>query len=679
MSALSARSCVILRTVFLLFVLATPFSVANAAVPSNDICAGAIAIPGNGPFPYFAPMVDLTDALDTNDGPPPVCQSNVTRGVWYRITPRLSGFYEFSTCDSVTGTTEEDTVMLIYEAPNGCPGPYTPIACTDDSCRRQSELLVELTGSVRYYILVWQYKPEDGALPTAGSVELRVNRFQPPANESCLSADVLTLDTPVIGSTLLAANDHELADQSCFDGVKNTPVTGDLGDVAYTFVAPEAGDYSFRVSDYAGGNLVLYLAGSCPTVGSPALVTDCLGAGNRSTASTSEEVVCVPLAAFQQVYVIVDEHTVIGRPGEGGGFILEATLCDRESEPNDFPQNANIPVCGLTGTIAHVDDQDFYSLGIPVEGSRVFAMVDGESAWRTDFDLRVTTETDVLEYDRQDNDFLFGNFSPNIAGTPLTGVPSYVSVTFFPTFPFDGAEPYHLYAVVQPPIEVAAVETEPNDVTLLANQSPRNYFSGTLTGPAPSPDVDYFEIQAEAGDLVFLSLDGDPTRDDTPIDASVAFLTADGTSLMEADDPSDRSSTIQTVSFLGATDPYSPGESMVYRVAESGTYYVRVRIGVGASANEDGVGDYLLSIAKNCVQGSSGELVQPNFLSASIVATNVVLSLEGAPGASYRIEASETFGDWSTLGLGTADGTGRFNFEDSDLSGQTRYYRAVWP
>ena len=54
---------------------------------------------------------------------------------------------------------------------------------------------------------------------------------------------------------------------------------------------------------------------------------------------------------------------------------------------------------GIEGTIVPSTESDFFSLGTPSPGSRLFALVDGVAGGSTDFDLRVTTSTDTLEYD----------------------------------------------------------------------------------------------------------------------------------------------------------------------------------------------------------------------------------------------------------------------------------------
>src|SRR4029450_6446319 len=148
-------------------------------------------------------------------------------------------------------------------------------------------------------------------------------------------------------------------------------------------------------------------------------------AANRGSLSTSEEVKCVSLGMGQQVFVFVDENLAT----VGGSFTVEATTCQSESEPNDTPATASLFVNGIEGSINPAGDADFYSIGAPAAGSRIFALVDGVAASADgDFDLRVTSTTDTLEYDHFNNDAAFGSLAPNVAGTLATGTQTFLRV-----------------------------------------------------------------------------------------------------------------------------------------------------------------------------------------------------------------------------------------------------------
>jgi hypothetical protein len=642
---------------------AAPPRTTPLAPPSNDTCGGAVVIPAGGPFPHLtAVTADITDATVTGDPPLPSCQNNVSRSIWYTFNPSTTTQYTISTCTSDgTATTVRDTVMAIYTSSGSCGGPFTEVpsvgistGCGDDECVAedfQAVIATQLNSGTQYYIVVWQF---GGAAPLAGqtAVQLHIGQTIAPVNDNCAGALTLTLDQPLGGTNVAAGNDYQLSGAGCFTGVGQNPTTAAGRDAVYSFTAPSAGNYSFKATNYNSlGNLVLYVATSCPAGSPPVTVGTCLAAANRTNFRSSEEVSCVALSSGQQVFVFVDDGLA---SSEGSSFTIEVNLCTREAESNNTPATANALACGIEGSITPIGDADFYSLGTPASGSRVFALVDGVAGNGTDFDLRVTTTTDTLEYDDSNNDAQFGSFSPNVAGTPLSGLPSFIRVSYLDP---DVIEPYRLYAVVQPPSASAASETEPNNTFLTANSATGNYFSGSLVGPAPSTDVDFFSFTANAGDLIFLSLDGDPLRNGTPINAALELIAGDGTTtLIAVNDSGPTSSTAVGVG-LTAITPFSPAEGLVFRATTTGTFYARVSIGTIFSSV--GAGDYLLSISRNCFAGTTPTigtigLYDPTpsafFLKNSNSAGPADLVFPYGPGASGWTPIA---GDWNGDGVDT--------------------------
>jgi uncharacterized repeat protein (TIGR01451 family) len=266
---------------------------------------------------------------------------------------------------------------------------------------------------------------------------------------------------------------------------------------------------------------------------------------------------------------------------------------------------------------------------MPTSGSRVFAMVDGSAGNSTDFDLRVVTGTDTLEYDDFNNDVSFGSASPNVSGSLLTGAVSFVRVSHYS--PFARAEPYRLYASVQPPVWSATQEVEPDDTLASATVGANEYYSGSLSGTA---DVDIFSFAAVAGELVQIGLDLDPLRDGTPFNGSLALLDAAGATLLLVNDPSSGSSIVPGTGSLTASTPYAPGEAMVFRARATGTYYAKVAWSGGTP------GDYLLSIAHDCRVGPPTDLavtqsdVPDPAVPGGTVAYSIVVTNRGARPAS---------------------------------------------
>ncbi len=630
--------------------------------PPNDRCSGAQTIPGAGPFPYLAPPVaDIGAAGIAGDPPPPSCQSNVSRSIWHAFTPSASGSYSFSVCaDAPTGTTVNDTVMAIYASNGVCSG-LAELAggCDDDSCSlegTQSVLSgVSLTGGETYYVVVWKY---DQHPPAGGdtAVQVRVTQVLGPGNDACGTAIPLELDSAAGGTTASSVNDYQVhSGGACFVGVGQTATTAPGGDVVYRFTAPQAGRYSFRVAGYdQTKNAVVYAASDCPAGPGPATIGACLAAANRNTTNPAEEVDCLTLAAAQTAYVYVDETSVTA----GSGFMVTATQCDRETEPNGTPAAADLPACGLEGSIDPAGDADVFALGTPSSGSRVFAVVDGAAATNNaDLDLRVTTAADTLEYDDNNNDVAYGGQSANTSGTPLAGAASYVRVNHFSAT--SRTEPYRLYASVQPPAAGATPESEPNDGIAAATAGASCYFSGSLGGMA---DVDVFSFTAAAGDLVGLGLDLDPGRDNTPFNGALALLDATGATLVAVNDGAATSSTTSGAGSLTVKTPNSPGEAIVHRIRAGGTYYARV-------AHESGTpGDYLLSITKECRIGpptdlavSQTDAADPVAPGGSVAYTILVENLGSHPSTLTRLADDLPAG--STLmsavpGQGSCSGTG---------------------
>src|ERR1051325_4072828 len=409
----------------------------SAAAPPNDHCAGAEVIPGAGPFPYWTATSDIAEATAVEDGSyyPSCGFAGLGRTVWYRFTPDTSAKFSISTCsEDLTATTVYDSLIAIYTSSGGCAGPFVEQFCNDDACGfdgYQSRITAALVGGMTYYLVVWAYdSPPDHA---GTALQLRIDRMLPPPNDTCATATPLTLNIPANGTTVGAFDDYELGSTNCFTGIaqSGSPALG--RDVVYSFTAPAAGNYSFKVYDYAssGRNLVIYATSSCPAGPPPSIVTSCLAAANRSSASSAEEIVCLPMTAGQQVFLIVDENV----PTDGSTFTVEVTTCIRETEPNDDFATASALACGIEGSITNNglnQDLDLYTLGAPAAGSRVFALVDGVAASNQgngqDFDLRVLTGTAILEFDENANSPPFGNGSPNIAGTVLNGDPAYLLV-----------------------------------------------------------------------------------------------------------------------------------------------------------------------------------------------------------------------------------------------------------
>jgi hypothetical protein len=652
--------------VFWLLLLVMTMSVQGVtAAPANDSCGGAIIIPGTGPFPYLSPsVVNIESATTTGDPSPPgeFYPTRVIRGVWYRFTPVVSASYTLATCAGPDATaTTADTVIAIYTSAAGCSGPFVALGDADDeSCSPQSLLTRQLLADTTYYLLVWKFC-ENCSEDDLNDVQVRVTATLPPPNDTCGNAMPVSLNIPVEGTTVGANDNYQLANTNAFGGINQIPSSAPGRDVVYRFTAPETANYSFKVTGYdLLQDVVLAIAASCPA--GNASLQNVLGAANRSQVSSAEEVLCLGLTAGQQVFVLVDD-TANGNAGSR--FVLTVTHCEREREPNDSPVDAAPLACGIEGSLFPLTDRDFFALGKFPAGWRAFALVDGEAARNANFDLRLTTYGDTVEFDDDNNDISFGAASPNLAGTPLTGTNSFLFVNYH--LPQE-AEPYRVYAVVQPPATAAAPEVEPNDSTAEANSAEQNYFRGRLSGASPSTDVDVYAFSVVEGDLIFLSLDGDPFRTNAPINARLELLDASGTPVASVNDIafSSQGGTNIVPGTLLATTPSAPGESLVYRSGIEGTFFARVSISPTA-AGSAGAGDYLLSISRNCAIGSEGVNHSPALSEVALTAPVYAGVRTTLKGTIWELDT----GDSLTLTIRWGDGTtnvvsydmpGRFDF-----------------
>jgi uncharacterized repeat protein (TIGR01451 family) len=602
------------------------------AVPANDQCAGAEVAPGSGPFAYLTAATDITDATTTGDPSSSTCADlpSLSRSVWYKFVPTTTALYTISSClDDYTGTTVPDTVIGVYTGT--CGGSFSQVAngCDEDSCGALDLQAVvrdvQLYSGTTYWIVVWKY----GAAapdPSQSTVQLLISQSLTPSYDTCQSPNVLPSSGIASGTNSLASLDYSISSLSnlCYPGVgQSTPYSAAPGpDTIWSYWPTAPGYYSFRAQVTEGsGNLVLYTtSGNCPPAGAgPFGCSTGMSVANRNTLSSNwvsaEEVFCQYFATTLPIFMFVDQAETYQN---ATGYTIELTPCVREADTpsqsnlNDTPATAGALACGTGGSIGVAGDKDFFTLGTPPAGSTLFAMADGVPAGPNNrFDLRVTTAADTLEYDTGNNSPAFGDYSSNVAGTRLTGVASYLRVNY--NGDATAAEPYRLYAVVQPPGggaygTSATPETEPNNTAATANASGSMYFSGSTTGSDP----DLYRFCAAEGDLIFLGMDGSPARDGVAFNPTVFLFDQGGGKLINADyslggiyyfdDPGCTASTTSGAGSLTATTPYSPAEAATWRARYTGAYYAGARGGSAGAGTPNG--NYLLSIAVNCKSGS---------------------------------------------------------------------------
>ncbi len=143
--------------------------------PANDNCAAATVINGVGTFAFdnsAATTDGVADSLCNFFG-----TQQIDRDVWYRWTPATTGSHTISLC----GGTSVDTKMALY-AGGSCP-VGTALACADDSCQLQTELVASVTAGQPYMLRVGVYP---GAAGGTGNFVISsgggTNECTPPSN-----------------------------------------------------------------------------------------------------------------------------------------------------------------------------------------------------------------------------------------------------------------------------------------------------------------------------------------------------------------------------------------------------------------------------------------------------------------------------------------------------------------
>jgi uncharacterized repeat protein (TIGR01451 family) len=626
------------------------------AASANDLCSGAQIIPSAGPFPYLTTVVNIAENTNAGDPPAPTCAlgGNAANGAaWYSFTPAISGVYTFNDCvTQAPGTTHDDTIIAIYSSSTSdCSGTLTQLGCGDDLCTTAScaacvsgflsSATAFLNPGQTYFILVWNWAPQ---LPQFGNVQMQVTRTPGAPNDSCLGTVTnVPLNRTVNSTNLGALNDYQISSTACFTGIGNNPIGGTcLGtgrDVVFKFTAPAAGLYSLRARDAvtaASSNLSIYTSNTCPNPGIIGCPGGTVDASNKNPFTSPgwasrEEITCTPLTTGQTIYAIVDECATTA----GGPISIEAEACFPEAEPNDTPATASTGPASfqspVTGRISGAADVDFFNLGTPAAGARIFAYLDADSSYSSlapnpnvmgftgDFDLRVTTSTDTLEFDARDADAENGGESGAISGRAAPGgVPVYLRVNNASAAPpapaiAVGGEPYLVYAAIQPPggglfQTSASIEAnEGTNGTVAGAESAANlYWQG---GFHINTDVDFFRICAATGDMIVGQMDNDPGRNAAvPGRANMQMFSAITSAAIgyAASNPSSAanqsSSALSGAGSLTATTPFTTSEVHAWRAEYDGPHYARLANFAGPVAVAGS--NYLYSVTVNGQTGA---------------------------------------------------------------------------
>jgi len=137
------------------------FTIDPFSGPAGDDCTVPQAIAGSGLF-AFDTTGATTDGI--SDG---ACSEfsapQIHNDLWFRWTPAATGQFRIATC----GLTSLDTKLAVY-ADQACP-PVAPLACSDDACSLQSQVVFSAAGGASYLVRVGSY-----AITSSGAGALEI-------------------------------------------------------------------------------------------------------------------------------------------------------------------------------------------------------------------------------------------------------------------------------------------------------------------------------------------------------------------------------------------------------------------------------------------------------------------------------------------------------------------------
>jgi uncharacterized repeat protein (TIGR01451 family) len=242
-----------------------------------------------------------------------------------------------------------------------------------------------------------------------------------------------------------------------------------------------------------------------------------------------------------------------------------------EAEPNGNAAIAS-PISGnpvkLKGALYPNGDIDFYSFSATA-GSRVYAatMTSGSAGSSTDSQLTLLAADGITTIEFDDDNGSFATLSSSIAGATIpTDGTYFLRVSDF-TAGTTSERSYELYLSVQNGAPTA--ETESNDTPAIANPLPASGWVSGTRSPAAATEQDWYSLNLNAGDTVFLSLDVNPERDGTVWNGRLGFALF-----------GDAANQIVVVDDAGTGDvapiPNNPSEALFMTVKNAGTYFAFV-------------------------------------------------------------------------------------------------------
>ncbi|MFO0833283.1 MAG: hypothetical protein U0637_15735 [Phycisphaerales bacterium] len=276
----------------------------SGGAPFNDSCANALTV--NGGAYAFTNLNATTDGPTecTNSG-----DSQINADVWFKWTSGTCvNPMTISTCGSGF-----DTKLAVYQGAT-CPSTTSAIQCNDDTTGCAGGAGAGLGSSVTftpaanttYLIRIGGYTPSGGS-PNTGNGTLTIVEPncapQPPANDSCATAQWAAAGTTYTGSTSLATN----------DGTATCGSATTSPDVWYKYLPQTSGSVTISTCG-SGYDTVLSVHSAC---GSTNVTNGCNDDDSTCTSNTLNSKVTVTMTAGT-TYLI----RVAGYNGATGNYSL---------------------------------------------------------------------------------------------------------------------------------------------------------------------------------------------------------------------------------------------------------------------------------------------------------------------------------------------------------------------
>ncbi|MGD9583865.1 MAG: proprotein convertase P-domain-containing protein [Lysobacterales bacterium] len=242
-----------------------------------------------------------------------------------------------------------------------------------------------------------------------------------------------------------------------------------------------------------------------------------------------------------------------------------------EIEPNGSSATAT-PLAGnnlvVRGTLFPNGDVDFYAF-TAAAGDRFYAatMTSWSAGSSTDSQITLLASDGSTQIEFDDDNGTFAGLSSSIAGATLPSAGTYfIRVNDF-TAGTTSERPYELHFRLQSGSPTPEVES--NDTPATANPLPANGWVSGARNPAAATEQDWYSLNLNAGDTVYLSLDLDPERDGVVWNGRLGFgLFGDtGNQILVVDDAGTGDTT---------PNPVIPSEAFFITVKTAGTYFAFV-------------------------------------------------------------------------------------------------------